>query len=172
VLGASVASACTTPNWIVVDPAELGPGADVTVRGGGYAAGPVELRWGGTEGQPLGTTEAGEDGRFTVTVTLPDTEAGRYSVVGVQPVSDGSRLWGYTDVVMPEPDATALPLTAGILGGLLLLAAGLLVGRLILTRRRRSGVPVHGELDAELAQLLESTGIQEPQHDGSRSPVP
>jgi hypothetical protein len=166
VLSAGAARACTTPNWLIVEPAEgasdFVPGTAITVRGGGYAAGSVELRWGGLEGTLLAEPQAGADGRFTATVTIPDdAPEGRESVTGVQATAEGTRLWGFTDIVVVAGAGASL-LTAALLGSLaLLLVAATAAWRV---RRRPSAAAV--DVDADSGRLVDrDVAIDDPERE-------
>jgi hypothetical protein len=161
-LGLSVgtAGACTTPNWVTVEIGETRGGTELLIDGGGYDPGPVDLRWGGMDGELLGTAEAGEDGRFTARAAMPDHEPGRHAVVAVQEGGE-TRLWGFTDLDLRGPAAPPaagppLALVAAAAAVLVLVAALLLVTLRDSRRRRRAlAADEPDPLDGELAQLLE-----------------
>lgn len=161
-LWSGAAQACTTPNWITVEGARLSPGETITVRGGGYAAGPVELRWGGLGGELIAEPTAGADGRFEVAVVIPvHAEEGRESVTGVQATPEGARLWGFTEIVVLAAAAPGVPAEAiaGLALGALLLAFGALG---VLRRRRR----VEHQLDDDLLELLAGeTTVDQPRRE-------
>lgn len=63
-----------------LSPASGAVGDSVTVSGTGFAAAPVEIRWGGESG-PLLATTSGPD--FSVDATIPEAEPSSYLVVAV-----------------------------------------------------------------------------------------
>lgn len=69
-----------------VSPVVVEPGGEVTVEGlWNFAETPVELRWGGLDGEVLATVES--DGSFgPETITIPDAEPGAYVLVADQEV--------------------------------------------------------------------------------------
>lgn len=160
-VGAGAAMACTTPNWITVEPAGTTSGGEVTLQGGGYEAGPVDLRWGGLDGDLLATAEAGPDGRIEAEVTVPEAEPGRSRIVGVQDAADGTRLWGFADVEVEAVPAALLDgwrIGAAALALLVLAALAVWLRSVNVRRRAASSQPdVSDEapVDVELAGLLE-----------------
>ncbi len=164
-VAATPATACTSPNWVEIDATELadvGPGADVRVTGGGYAPGPVQVRWNGRDGEVLATGRAGADGTFATRITIPQVSGGSYAVVALQEKdTDGHRMWGFIDVEIPgaaapprvTPNSTTQPElpTTYVAALLLLVAAGATALALHIRSRRRAE---RAALDAELAALL------------------
>lgn len=150
-LGPALATACTTPNWVQVH-GDVRAGAGVTVTGGGYAAGPVEVRWNGMEGALLRTARAAADGTFTARVTIPEAAApGLYPVVVLQPAVDGGkRPWAYVDVVLPA--LSPADHWAYVVALILLLSAAAAV--LVVQTRRRSAAAACDEMVEQLARLL------------------
>lgn len=69
-----------------VSPAVVEPGGEITVEGlWNFADTPVELRWGGLDGEVLATVES--DGSFgPESITIPDAEPGPYVLVADQEV--------------------------------------------------------------------------------------
>lgn len=155
--GAPAVSACTTDDWLRLDAGQPGPGQQLTVEGGGFEAGAVELRWNGMEGAPLGTARAGQDGRFAATVEVPASAvAGRYSVVAVQDTGTGLRGWAYSDLVVPTPPPPPGGPSAAVLtlAGATLLLLAVLVG----VRRRRHRTRT-ADLDSDLERLLQDDEV-------------
>lgn len=89
-LGA-VAWACTPSAYLYpVSPSTGAAGTEVTIRGGQFGNGPVELRWGTERGRLLGST-LGPD--FTKKVIIPDKAPGVYYIVAVaRDPADSSRI--------------------------------------------------------------------------------
>lgn len=80
--GAAVSWACTGQGSIMLSPGAGPAGAVVTVRGTGFGANPVEIRWGSASSTAplLGTAPSGN---FAVDVKIPDARSGVYYVVAV-----------------------------------------------------------------------------------------
>lgn len=161
ILGAGAAMACTTPNWIIVEPAGARGGSEVTLQGGGYEAGPVDLRWGGLDGELLDTAQASAEGLIEARVTLPEAEPGRSRIVGVQGAADGTRLWGFADVEVeaaPAPLLDGWRIGAAVLTLLALGAVGLWLRAAAVRRRSASLLPEDSHeapVNAESAEPLE-----------------
>jgi hypothetical protein len=75
-LGVGPAAAVT----LTVSPASGPPGTEIVVTGTGFAALPVEIRWGGLSG-PVIATATGPD--FSVTATVPDSQPNSVPVLAV-----------------------------------------------------------------------------------------
>lgn len=165
-LGAANAAACVTDDWLRLDVGSTAPGAAVGVDGGGFEAGAVELRWNGMQGEPLGSTQASADGRFTTEVTVPARAlAGSYSVVAVQEGGEGMRGWAYADLAVPGPPVPPAPGRSGVLPGLVpfaslgaaLVAVATATWVAVSARRRR--LAEQERLRAELDRLLEEADL-------------
>lgn len=92
VLGlAAVTWACTPSAYLYpVSPAAGAAGTEVTIRGGQFGNGPVEIRWGSEKGRLLGTTLGPE---FTTRVSIPDRDDGVHYLVAVaRDPADPSRM--------------------------------------------------------------------------------
>lgn len=59
-------------------------GERFTLQGAGFGAGPVLIDLDGPFGLPLGTATAGDDGRFTLSVTMLTGVAGQHTLVARQ----------------------------------------------------------------------------------------
>ncbi|MFP5219816.1 MAG: hypothetical protein ACLGIG_08775 [Actinomycetes bacterium] len=153
---APAASACTTDDWVTLSSGTAAAGAPLSVQGGAFEPGVVDLRWNGMEGVSLGSAEVGEDGRFTATVRLPaDVAAGRYSLAAVQDPAGGGALrgWAYADVVVPAPPpppASSAP--AGAIAAALLLSTAGVVAALHVRRRRSRDAGFEADLERLLAR--------------------
>lgn len=165
-LGAANAAACVTDDWLRLDGGSAAPGAVVGVEGGGFEPGAVELRWNGMQGEPLGSAQAGADGRFASEVTVPaGALAGSYSVVAVQEGGEGTRGWAYADLAVPGPPVPPTPDRSGVLPDLVVLAS---LGVALLAVATAAGVGVSARrqrlaeeerLRAELDRLLEEADL-------------
>ena len=81
VLGAGPAGAATE---LTLSPATGPPGTEIVVTGTGFAALPVEIRWGGLTGPVIATAEGPA---FSVSAVVPDSPPNSHPVMAV--VSDG-----------------------------------------------------------------------------------
>jgi hypothetical protein len=172
----AVASACDTSSWLHV-PGAADPGAVVTVRGGGFDAGPVALVWDRPTGQVVGAGVAGPDGGLAVEVTIPRSAAGAHKVIAVPQDESGSPVdtHAWTDVVVaaapvqpaaaPAPDGPANggPSLLGAAALALAAAAGVVLG--LGARRRGAATDPDAagrngdQLDRELEVLLEGNAV-------------
>jgi hypothetical protein len=140
---------------VTIDPSSSGPsGSIVTVEGLAFDPGPAEVRWNASDGPRLATA-SGPD--FSVSVTIPTTETGLYSIVVLSRAPDGSvgnagsaafqvTRPGDAQGAIPSAAAAPNPGRAGssslpgvvlAVGGVVLLVLGGLVGA-YLSRRHRS----------------------------------
>jgi len=80
--GAAVTWACTGQGSIMLSPASGPSGTVVTVKGTGFGANPVEVRWGSASSTSplLGTAPSGN---FAIDVKVPDAPSGVYYIVAV-----------------------------------------------------------------------------------------
>lgn len=160
--GSRGAWACFPFPVLSVQPRASGPaGAQVTVEGVDFGDGATEVRWNAIDGPLLGH---GSAERFSASVTIPQAEAGVYSIVGLARKTDGSV--GVKAVTPFEVSSGAgVPTVAGsspasspglrgatsstadlsttaiaglLLGGLAVSLAGGIGGAYLFTRRRRS----------------------------------
>ncbi len=146
---------------VTLQPRSFGPaGSELTVEGLAFDPQPVEIRWGGPDGDLLATS-TGPD--FSVPVTIPDVPAGLYAVVVVvrQPgggvgnagraavevtpdpsvegsASSGAARGSDSAPGLAEDPSADLPRIAFlVVGGLALLASGGLGGAYLVARRSR-----------------------------------
>ncbi len=91
---------------VTINPASVAPGATATLSGsvttnnGPAAVGsPVSFS---INGEPLGSTTTGEDGSFSLVVTIPDLPAGTYSIVADCGAGPDGDVLGNTDVVITD----------------------------------------------------------------------
>lgn len=89
VAGAAGAWACFPLPLLTVQPQASGPvGAQVTVDGVDFGEGvSTEIRWNAVDGFLLGN---GSSERFSVPVTIPETDDGTYAIVALSRLVDGS----------------------------------------------------------------------------------
>lgn len=158
----AVAWACTPSAYLFpISPSSGVAGAEVTVRGGQFGNGPVELRWASENGRLL-TTALGPD--FTAKVTIPDKAEGVHYLVAVaRDPSDPSKilarrseafqitssstpggnstdsLWG--DAGQPAVQETGIPAGALAAVGLGLSAGAMAIVTLIVIKRRKAESP-------------------------------
>jgi len=77
----AIAWACTPSAYLFpIAPASGAAGSEVTMRGGQFGNGPIELRWGSANGKLLGTA-LGPD--FSIKVQIPDTSPGVNYLVAI-----------------------------------------------------------------------------------------
>lgn len=149
--------ACVPFPMLSVEPsASAAPGTEVTVEGLDFGSAPVELRWNALDGPLLAKTQGPI---FSTPVTVPESPAGIYTIVGLGRAPDGSvgaktaASFQVTGPAAPSPDVPATvaadsggddsdddgPSTAVVaLGGLVLAVAGGFVGATVAGRRTRS----------------------------------
>lgn len=106
---AAAAWACTVPISVLgVTPPVASPKSSVTVHGeklNSWRSGPspVELRWGGADGDLVSVVMADAEGNFSAQIPLPSASPGIYSMVAVA----GGRTVGRAAVEMTAPAAPA-----------------------------------------------------------------
>ncbi|MGH2810872.1 MAG: hypothetical protein ACRDIA_08320 [Actinomycetota bacterium] len=156
---AAVAWACTPSAYLYpISPGGGQPGSEVTVRGGQFGTGTVEIRWASDNGRLLGTALGPE---FSTKVTLPDRAEGVHYIVAVardgadptkilarrseavQITADGrssstaaSSLWGDAGQALGETGGFPATAVAGI--GLGALAATMALFAAVVVRRRKA----------------------------------
>lgn len=92
--GVAAAQTYSTETQLTIEPTTVAAGDEVTVSGGGFAAGTtvsIVLVVDGTETE-LGTTEADADGNIEATVTIPDDFAGDGTIIARGQGADGGTL--------------------------------------------------------------------------------
>lgn len=88
-MSAVAAYACTNLATLNLSEGSGAAGADIDVTGSAFSTGdsaqPVEIRWGGTEGEVLATAEPDSTGAIETSVTIPeDAEPGYHVLVATQ----------------------------------------------------------------------------------------
>lgn len=111
--GAAVSWACTGQGSIMLSPAGGPAGTVVTVKGTGFGANSVDIRWGSASSTAplLGTAPSGN---FAVDVKIPDARSGVYYVVAVPSApAEGTteRAPGSAAFTVTEPVAEPAPVT-------------------------------------------------------------
>jgi hypothetical protein len=108
------------------------PGGTTTVFGEEFIPGvPVSIQF---DGQEIASVTPGDDGTFSVTITLPEAAAGTHTITAVQPGSEPASAT-FTCVVAAAP---GLAVTGGNVQVWMLLVAGLVVvGAVALVAGRR-----------------------------------
>lgn len=158
-IGAAIAWACTPSAYLYpVNPGRGPAGAEVTLRGGQFGTGPVEIRWASESGRLLTTTMGPE---FTTTVTIPDRPEGVYYLVAVarDPANPsivlGRRAEAFEITTNPRAEARAaasswadsrqpageeggFPAAMAMAVGLGLMTAGAALSALVFVRRRKA----------------------------------
>lgn len=110
VVGGGPAGAATE---LTLSPASGPPGTEFVVTGTGFAALPVEIRWGGQAGPVIATAIGPE---FSVTAVVPDSPPNSHPVLAV--VTDGSSVstssasFQVTNSEAPPPEETTTSTTA------------------------------------------------------------
>jgi hypothetical protein len=111
--GAAVTWACTGQGSIMLSPASGPGGTVVTVKGTGFGANPVEVRWGSASSTSplLGTAP---NGNFAIDVKVPDAPSGVYYIVAVPTTTpEGTeRAPGSEAFTVTVPVAEPTPVTA------------------------------------------------------------
>jgi hypothetical protein len=107
------------------------PGEDFTISGEGFLPGETVTIF--FDGEEVASVTAGDDGTFTVTITVPDAAAGSHTVTAVGEESGGDASATVTCVAGAAVAFTG----ANISVGLILVAALIAVGAVALYAGRR-----------------------------------
>jgi hypothetical protein len=149
------------------------PGTLLTVSGTGFAAGPVLIRWGSTDGERLGRAVADQKGTFTLQVTVPQDVGRTARVVATSAgATGGMPTSGWADLAPAAPAPATVP-TADTAAGtevapagtpfalvlvvvlaVVVMGGGVVVGMLVLRRRRTHASKTGPGLEHELEELL------------------